>query len=98
MCAALFRNEQAGDLALQLRRDQDRACLGHRLHARGNVGDVAINLAARVENGGAGFKSDAATSSGLAIPAFLRLSSAKARWIESAARAARSASFSCASG
>jgi hypothetical protein len=59
VCAAPFRNEQAGDLALQLRRDQDRARLGQRLHARGNVGDVAINLAARVENGGAGFKTDA---------------------------------------
>ena len=56
--AALFRNKQPGDLALHPRRDQDRTWLGQRLHPRGNVGDVAINLAGRVEHGRAGFKAD----------------------------------------
>ena len=59
MRAALFRHKQPGDLTLHPRRDQDRARLGQRLHPRGNVGDVAINLAARIENGRAGFKADA---------------------------------------
>ena len=58
MRAALFRHKQPGDLTLHLRGDQDRARLGQRLHPRGNVGDVAINLAARVEDGGPGFKAD----------------------------------------
>ena len=57
--ATLFRDEEAGDLTLHLCGDQDRARLGQRLHARCNVGDVAINLAARVENGRTGFKTDA---------------------------------------
>ena len=39
-----------------------------------------------------------AASSGLLVPAFLQFNSASARWIASAARAARSASFSCATG
>ena len=56
--AALFRNKQPGDLTLHPRRDQDRARLGQRLHPRGDVGDVAINLAARIEDGGAGFEAD----------------------------------------
>ena len=59
MRAALFRHKQPGDLTLHPRRDQDRARLGQRLHPRGNVGDVAINLAARIEDGGTGFKADA---------------------------------------
>ena len=59
MRAALFCHKQPGDLALYSRRDQHRARLGQRLHPRGNVGDVAINLTARIEDGGAGFKADA---------------------------------------
>ena len=39
-----------------------------------------------------------AASAGLPVSAFLRFSSASARWIASAARTARSASFSCATG
>src|ERR1700722_541986 len=57
--AALFRNKQPSDLTLPPRRDEDRAGLGQRLHPGGNVGDVAINLAACVEHSGAGFKADA---------------------------------------
>ena len=59
MRAALFRHKQPGDLTLHARGDQDGARLGQRLHPRGNVGDIAINLAARIEDGGAGFKADA---------------------------------------
>ena len=96
--AALFCHKQPGDLTLHLRRDQDRARLGQRLHARGNVGDVSIDFPAASRTAGPDSRPMRATSSGLAVPAFLRLSSAKARWIDSAARAARSASFSCACG
>ena len=58
MGAALFRYKQPGDLTLHLGREQDRAGLGQRLHPRGNVGDIAIDFAARVENGWAGFKAN----------------------------------------
>ena len=99
MRAALFRHKQAGDLALHSRGDQHRARLGQRLHPRGNVGDVAVNLAGRIYHRRAGFEPDA----GAQAPACrcrrsCGSSSASARWIASAARAARSASFSCASG
>ena len=98
MRAALFRHKQPGNLTLHLRRDQNRARLGQRLHTRGDIGDVAIDFPGRVENRRPDPRPMRATSSGLDVPAFLRLSAAKARWIDSAARAARSASFSCASG
>ena len=98
MRAALFRDEQPGDLALHPRRDQNRARLGQRLHPRRDIGDVAVNLARRIHHRRTGFEPDAGGSSGLPVPAFLRFSSASARWIDSAARAARSASFSCATG
>ena len=58
MRAALFRHKQPGDLPLHPPRYQYRARLGQRLHPRGNVGDVATNLAARVEDGGTGLKAD----------------------------------------
>ena len=57
--AALFRDEQAGDLALHPRRDQDRARLGQRLHPRRDVGDVAVNLARRIHHRRTGFEADA---------------------------------------
>ena len=57
--AALLRDKQACDLALHPRRDQDRARLGQRLHPRRNVGDVAINLARRIDHRRAGFEADA---------------------------------------
>ena len=45
MAAALFGDEQAGDLALHPRRDHDRARLGQRLHPRRDVRHIAENLA-----------------------------------------------------
>ena len=57
--AALFGDEQAGDLALHPRRDQNRARLGERLHPRRDVGDVAVNLARRIDHRRTGFEPDA---------------------------------------
>ena len=57
--AALLRDEQAGDLALHPRRDQHRARLGQRLHPRRDVGDVAVNLARRIDHRRTGFQPDA---------------------------------------
>jgi hypothetical protein len=85
--AAVVSHKQSGDLALHLRGDQDRVRLGLGLDARSDVGHIAEV-----------FSPMRAFSSGLLLPAFLRFKSASARWIESAARAARSGSFSCASG
>lgn len=45
-----MRVHAAGDLALHPRRDQNRAQLGQRLHAGGDVGDIAVNLACRIEH------------------------------------------------
>ena len=59
MRAALFGDKQAGDLALHPRRDQNRARLGQRLHPRRDVGDVAVNLARRIDHRRAGFEADA---------------------------------------
>ena len=99
VAAALLGDEQAGDLTLHPRRHHDRARLCQRLHPRRDVGRVAVNLARRIDHYRADFDPDARVRA-LACqqPAFLRFTSASARWIESAARAARSASFSCATG
>ena len=59
MRAALFRDEQPGDLALHPRRDQHRAGLGQRLDAGRDVGDVAVNLAGRIDHRRPGFEPDA---------------------------------------
>ena len=57
--AALFGDEQPGDLALHPRGDQNRARLGQRLHPRRDIGDVAENLARRIHHRGTGFEADA---------------------------------------
>src|SRR5262245_41080667 len=59
MAAAFLSDKKAGDLALHTRRYHDCAWFCQRLYARGNVGDVAINLAARVDDSRTGFKTDA---------------------------------------
>jgi hypothetical protein len=41
------------------RGDQNRAGLGHRLHPRRDVGDIAVNLAACIHHRRAGFEPDA---------------------------------------
>ena len=99
MCAALLGDEQAGDLALHPRRDHDRARLGQRLHPRRDVGDIAVNLARRIDHHRAGFEADAC---GQALACRCRRSCGSAQRARagstSAARTARSASFSCATG
>ena len=98
MTAALLGDEQAGDLTLHPRRDHDRARLGQRLRPRRDVRHVAENLARASTTTGPDSIAMRAASAGLPEPAFLRFNSASARWIASAARTARSASFSCATG
>ena len=98
MRAALFGNKQTGDLPLHPRRDQNRARLGQRLHPRSDVGtSPKISPAGSTTTGPVSMPMRA-LSDGLPEPAFLRFSSASARWIDSAARTARSESFSCATG
>ena len=57
--AAFFGDKEAGDLLLHPRRDQDRTRLCQRLHARGDVGDVPLNLACRIDHCRTGFEADA---------------------------------------
>jgi hypothetical protein len=57
--ASLLGDEEARDLALNPRRDQNRAGLGQRLHPRRDVGDVPVNLARRVHHCRTGFETDA---------------------------------------
>ena len=47
MRAAVFGDEQPGDLALDARGDDDRARLREGLHARGDIGRLAENFAGR---------------------------------------------------
>ena len=99
VAAALLGDEQAGDLALHPRRHHDRARLGQRLRPRRDVRRVAENLARRIDHHRPAFDPDARGERWLArASAFLRFNSASERWIARAARAARSASFSCATG
>jgi hypothetical protein len=98
VAAALLSHEEARYLALHPRRDHDRARFGHNLRPRCDVRHVAENLACRVDHRRPGVDGDARGKRRLSSNAFLRFSSASGRWIASAARAARSASFSCATG
>ena len=72
MRAALLGDEEASDLALHPRGDQNRAGLGQRLHPRRDVGDIAVNLAGRIHHRRAGFESDASDKlrlAGVFVPA-----------------------------
>jgi hypothetical protein len=73
-------------------RPVDRTRLGKRLRPRRDVRHIAEDLAARIEHRRVAIR---AASAGLPTPSFLRFNSASARWVESAARTERSASFSC---
>ena len=55
MAAALLGNKQANDLALHMRCHNDRTWLRQSLHARRNVGCIAINLTGRIDHNRAGF-------------------------------------------
>src|SRR5215472_18579577 len=57
--AALLGDKQPGDLALYPRRNHHGAWLGHRLHPRRDVGDIAVNLARPIHHRRAGFEPDA---------------------------------------
>jgi hypothetical protein len=98
MAAALFGDEQAGDLTLNSRRDHDRTRLGRRLYPRCDIRHVAENFARCIHHHRPRIDGNPGASSGLPVPAFFLFNSASARWIPSAARTARSASFSCATG
>src|SRR6516164_2831461 len=72
MAAALFGDEQPGDLPLYPRRHHHRTRLGQRLHPRRDVGDIAVNLAGRIDHRRAGFEPDASDKlwlAGTGIPA-----------------------------
>jgi len=59
MTAALFDDEEAGDLALYLRCNQNRAGFRQGLHPCRSVGRVAVDLAHRIHHHGASFEADA---------------------------------------
>lgn len=88
--AALVNDEQTGDLLLYSRRDQDRARLPQGLCLSK---DVTISPASSITTGPESMTMHAARA-GLLVSAFIRLSSATARCVASAARTARSKSFS----
>ena len=71
MRAALLGDEEASDLALHPRGDQNRAGLGERLHPRRDVGDIAVNLPGRIDHRRAGFKPDASDKFRLASTGIL---------------------------
>ena len=50
MRAAVLSDEQAGHLTLHPSRDHDRARLGQRLHARGDIGRVAEDFSGRIHH------------------------------------------------
>ena len=78
--------------------DEHPARLGRRLDARGDVRRVAEDLAGRLDDDRAELNTDARLELSRAPGRVRALSSASALWIASAARTARSASFSCARG
>jgi hypothetical protein len=59
MAATFFDDEEAGDLALHRRCNQNRAGFRQGLHPCRGVGHVAIDLARRIHHYGAGFEADA---------------------------------------
>jgi hypothetical protein len=59
MAATFFDDEETGDLALHLRRNQYRAGFRQGLHSCRSVGHVAVDLARHIHHHGAGFEADA---------------------------------------
>jgi hypothetical protein len=57
--AAFFDDEEAGDLALHLRGNQNCAGLRQGLHPCGGVGHVSVDLPRSIHHHGPGFKADA---------------------------------------
>ena len=98
MGAALLGYEKTGDLTLHPRCHHDCAWLCERLDPSRGIRCIAVNLPGCIDHYRPDFDADRALSAGLRAPAFFWFSSTSALWIESAARAARSASFSWATG
>ena len=95
MAAALLGDEKAGHLALHPPCDHDRARSANACARRDFA--LAEYLARRIDHHRPRIDRYA-RAAGFPVLAFLRFNPASARWIASAARAARSASFSCATG
>ena len=85
-------------MTLHPRGNDDRTGFGQRLRARRDVGYVAEYLTRHIDHHRPESIAMRAESAGLPAPSLLRLSSVSERCIVRAARAARSASFSCATG
>ena len=98
MLAAVLRREQSGGLPLDGGCDEDRAGPRGALDPRGDIRRIAEHFARCVDHNLPGIKADPRGKLRRALLAFLALISTRARWIASAARTARSASFSCACG
>ena len=98
MGAALLGDEKAGDLTLNPRCDQDTAGLAEPLHPRRSIGRIAVNLTRRIDHYRAGFDTDACVERRLARAGILAVDLRERALDGRAARAARSASFSCATG
>ena len=98
MRALVLGDEKPGGLALHARGDEHRPGSAARLHPRGDVRRFAEHFAGRIDHDGPALEADAGGELGRARSALRALRSASARWMASAARTARSASFSCACG
>src|SRR5271165_4293030 len=98
MRAEILGDEQPGGLPQHSGGDEDGAGLGRALNARSDIGSLAEHFAVASTTTGPDSRPMRAMSCGALVPAFLALSSTSARWMASAARTARSASFSCACG
>ena len=96
--AFVFNDEQACDLSPHGRRDEHRSGIGGALHASGEVGSVAKHLARGIHDDGTAVQPDASGEGGSPRAALATFKSSSARRTPKPARAARSASFSCALG
>jgi hypothetical protein len=97
MRAPFLGDEQARDLMVDIRRHDDRAGLRERLNPCGVVWRLAKDFARCVDDQGPRVDADARGKLGRA-PACVAGVEFGERWMASAARTARSASFSCAFG
>jgi hypothetical protein len=89
MRLAILGNEQSGHLTLHACDHEHRSWLGQRLHARRHVGRLAEDFSGRIDHDRPLSTPMRAPSSGRSEWAFLRISSASACWMPSAARTAR---------
>ena len=95
--APLLGDEEPGDLALHVH-VMSTTRVGGSLDARGDIRRVSEDLAAGSTTTAPALEADARRQLRRALGSVPVLRSESARWIASAARTARSASFSCACG